>query len=371
MKKLNIVVCALLVLGACDFSFNERKKSEVEHEPQTWETARPLQDIYKNDFLMGNIISPRDLGTVRFAILTRHYNTLTAENQMKPDHIAPAAKPSNTNWEYRFTEADRMVNAAIEAKMKVVGHTLVWHSQTPSWLTEGTKQTVLANMEKYIGDVAGHFKDKLIAWDVVNEAFRDGLTSSDVSGGKWENCLRTESGWYKAIGPEYIEKAFLAARTADPNAKRYYNDYNLNSPTKSQAVYNMVIDINVRHSNLIEGIGMQSHHHLGTDPQTVRDSIQKFASLGVEIAISEMDIMAADGGALNMGQWSDSNSKRQAALYAAMFAVFKAHKSNITRVTFWGLDDGTSWRATNYPTLLDKDYNLKPAFFAVTDPNLF
>ena len=205
---------------------------------------------------------------------------------------------------------------------------------------------------------------KLISWDVVNEAIRDGLTGTEASG-DWKDCLRYDDNpWNKAIGPEYIERAFLAARNADANVKLFYNDYSLNSANKAQAVYNMVNDINQRYPNvkgrpLIDGIGMQSHHQLSTSPSTVEISIELFASLGVDIAISEMDI-EVPGGA-----WNTTLAQEQADQYTAMFAVFKNHASNISRVTFWGLDDAKSWKTGLHATLLNADLSPKPAFYAL------
>jgi len=355
---------------------------EVPAVPETWRDARPLKEVYAHTFdYMGNIVSPSDLSNVRFDILKRHYNTLTAENHMKPDHIAPSAKPSGDTWNYRWTDADKIVNAAIAAEMSVVGHTLIWHSQTPKWLTDGEKETVAENLNKYVTDVATHFKGKLISWDVVNEAMRDGLSESAAV--DWESCLRplAGNGWLK-IGPEYIEQAFLAARAADPDAKLYYNDYNLNDANKARAVYNMVNDINTRYPNvggrpLIDGVGMQSHHRLPTSPQSVKTSINLFASLGVEIAISELDIIAADSlpSPEPKKPWPPLDdakiAQKQAAQYAAMFRIFKENAQAISRVTFWGIDDGTSWRGFVHPTLLDKDYNVKPAFNAVINPDKY
>jgi endo-1,4-beta-xylanase len=289
---------------------------------------------------------------------------------MKPNAIAPSTKDRAYNW----TQADRIVTAAAEAGLALHGHTLIWHNQTPAWLYTGDRETVLANLKKYVTDVTDHFKGKVISWDVVNEAMRDGLNAGNAA--DWKTCLRT-GGW-NTIGPEYIEEAFLAARAADPDAKLFYNDYSLNSfqgNNKQRAVYNMVRDINERHPNvggrpLIDGIGMQSHHHLNTTPESVEESIVLFSSLGVDITISEMDIQAAKSNDNNLENgWDDNAAKLQAQKYAAMFKIFKKHSDKISRVTFWGLDDRTSWRSASYPTLLDKDYNLKPAFYAVANPD--
>ena len=365
----------ILPVLSCDFSFGDKMN---EDNPDTWGDARPLHEIYHGKFLVGNIIRNTDdfTNTTRSGILKRHFNIVTAENDMKPNHLAPGSAPSSVSavWNYSFDTADTIVNKAREAGFAVHGHTLIWHSQSPAWLANGGEPY----LNKFVTDVTDHFKGKLVSWDVVNEAMRDDLNSSDASG-SWKDCLRqNDSLWYKSIGPDYIEKAFLAARAADPDIKLFYNDYNLNNANKAKAVYNMVNDINKKYPNaggrpLIDGIGMQTHHHLKTDPQTVKASIQLFASLGVEIAISEMDIVAADGGSINMslGSWNDNNARLQAVQYAAMFGIFIDYSNYISRVIFWGLDDGTSWRTHNHPTLLDNNYGLKPAFLAVMNPDKF
>ena len=365
-----LILLIIFLLLSCNVGDTDNNGNTVWGD--TWDTAQPLKDIYKKKFLMGNIISPSDLNnnavsTIRFNYLKRHFNTLTAENHMKPDNIAPRTPPDSDDWNYQWTSADNIVAAAEAAKMNVVGHTLIWHSQTPAWLTTGTKEIVENNLNKYVTEVVDHFKGKLISWDVVNEAMRDGLTASDTSDGKWKTCLRPLSGNRWAIVDDYIEKAFLAARAADPDVKLYYNDYNLNDANKARAVYNMVNDINTRHGKIIDGIGMQSHHNKGTDPKTVDTSIKLFASLGVEVAISELDILTTTN--LTAVPWNEDDIKTQAKRYALMFEVFKNNASNISRVTFWGIDDGTSWRKAYFPTLLDENYKLKPAFYAVTNPN--
>jgi endo-1,4-beta-xylanase len=386
-KILYIIVIAGLLFSV--LSCNEPVKEFI---PEPWDTYSPLHEVY-GEFLLGNIVSPSDLGGVRFNILKRHYNIITAENHMKPDQIAPASNPGSVSvvWNYQYYNADRIVNEAEQAGLKVHGHTLIWHSQSPTWLAAGGE----TYLNKFVTDVVTKYKGRILSWDVVNEAFRDGLTASDVAGNNWKNCLRrdnTASGgqengspWNRTIGPEYIEKAFLAARAADPDAQLYYNDYNLNANSgnnKHKAVYNMVNDINTRYPNvegrpLIDGVGMQSHHHLNTTPESVEESIRLFTSLdGVKVGITELDIQAAGQ---SWGEWGDGNAQKQAAKYAAFFRIFKYYSSDITRVTFWGLDDGTSWRGGRrndgnpnaYPTLLDKDYNIKPAFHAVMSPDRY
>ncbi|MDR0289724.1 MAG: endo-1,4-beta-xylanase [Treponema sp.] len=363
-------------------------KPEEEFVPEPWDAYGPLHEIYQDKFLIGNIIrnSGDFANATRSGILKRHYKIVTAENDMKPNYLAPSVDPGSASatWNYRFTTADTIVNRARAEGFAVHAHTLIWYSQSPTWLAEGGEEY----LNKFVTDVVTHFKGRVISWDVVNEAFRDGLTEANAA--DWKSCLRPASNapWNKSIGPEYIEKAFLAARAADPDVKLYYNDYGMNGIGKRLATYNMVKEINEKYPDvggrpLIDGIGMQSHHHLNTDPETVRASIEKFVSLGLEVGITEMDIIAANWPGLGLGAWDENAAQKQAAQYAAMFRVFIDNSRHISRVTFWGLDDGTSWRGgqrdpndggssgSAHPTLLDKDYNIKPAFHAVMYPDRY
>jgi endo-1,4-beta-xylanase len=198
---------------------------------------------------------------------------------------------------------------------------------------------------------------------VLNEAINDNPPNPS----DWRASLR-QSRWYHAIGPEYVELVFLAVREADPEAKLYYNDYNLDNQSKSLAVYNMVKELNEKYPNaggraLIDGIGMQGHYRTHTSPEQVALSLERFISLGVEVSITELDIQAGTNSRLTEKEATD-----QGMIYASLFTVFKDHSANIARVTFWGLDDGTSWRSPSNPTLFDKDLQAKPAFYAVENP---
>jgi len=326
----------------------------------------PLKTIYQDYFLIGNIISPRYMIDEYFEILTTHYNTVTCENDMKPDRLAPRVKGDP----YRWVTADNMVSRMAEYNIKVHGHTLVWHSQTPAWMTTGTPAEVRENMVNYIKAVLGHYKGKVFSWDVVNEALRDGV--SDAS--DWRNCLRTDSGWFIAMGADYIELAFRTAREADPDVLLYYNDYNLNNQRKSDAVRNMVRELNDKYKaegntrNLIDGIGMQAHYGLNTRIDDVRASIEKFAEIGVIVDISELDVETKTGnsGIRKNSVMTDTEARLQAILYAQLFNVFREYKDHITRVTMWGIDDENNWKSYGNPCLFDGDLNPKPAFYAVS-----
>jgi endo-1,4-beta-xylanase len=374
MKKKLLTLTLLPLLFSCDFSFGSGETETLEIEPEAITDITALHSLYTGKFLIGNVISPSETTGSRFTYLKHHFNVLTAENAMKPDQVQ---KIKGT-----FTYPDAMIDAALAAGFKIHGHTLVWHSQSPAWMTTGvSKETAIANMQEHVTTVMNHYKGKIISWDVVNEAI-DLPNSGGWDITDWKSCLRKNTGhvsaadnsaWYGAIGPEFVELAFLAARAADPVAKLYYNDFSLDNQDKARAVYNMVMDINGRHTvggrKLIEGVGMQAHYNIWTDPNNVKKSIELFISAGVEVSISELDIQAVN---LGYGTLSEADALlRQGSLYATLFTIFQDHAANISRVTFWGLDDTHSWRAASKPLLFDGNYKAKPAFYGVENPTQF
>jgi endo-1,4-beta-xylanase len=307
-------------------------------------------------------------------LLTTHFNTVTAENQMKPDNLAPREK----GGQYNFGPADHMVNEILEYGITVHGHTLVWHKQTPAWMTTGTPAQVRENMVNYINTVLAHYKGKVISWDVVNEGIRERINPGDQDL-SWKTQLREDSGWFKALGADYIELAFRAARAADPDIELYFNDYNLDNQRKVQVTVNMIKDINDKYKaegntrNLIDGIGMQAHYATSTSSVNVRNSIQKFKDIGIKIAISELDIEIKSVGSGSFGTGRNSTTTEveqriQAITYAELFNIFKENKDHITRVTMWGMDDEFSWKSLGNPCLWDGELNPKQAFWAVVDP---
>jgi endo-1,4-beta-xylanase len=332
----------------------------------------PIKGAYQNDFLIGNAVSSADLDGVRLQLLKLHNNVVTAENAMKPDQTY------NANKEFDFTTEDALVTKIQAAGLKLHGHVLVWHQQTPTWLTTTTeslpleREAALANLKNHITTVMEHYSNKVISWDVVNEAMNDNPSNPT----NWRGALR-QSPWKAAIGDDYVEQAFLAAREvldAHPtwDIKLYYNDYNEDNQNKAQAIYSMVKEINenfaANHSGklLIDGVGMQAHYNLNTNPDNVKLSLEKFISLGVQVSISELDITAGSNSRL-----TEKEANAQGALYAQMFQIFKAHAAGIERVTFWGLNDATSWRASQNPQLFNSDLQAKPAYYGVIDPAAF
>jgi endo-1,4-beta-xylanase len=331
-----------------------------------------IKDVYKNDFLIGNAISLQDTYGTRLELLKKHHNVVTFGNEMKPESL------QRTKGSFSFSIADRMVENVLKEGLKIHGHTLVWHSQSPQWMNQSAKDVYLSreealeNLRTHIKTVMEHFGDKVISWDVVNEAMNDNPSNPE----DWRKALR-QSPWYHAIGDDYVEQAFLAAREvldAHPewDIKLYYNDYNLDNQNKSRAVYSMVKELNEKYQKsnpgklLIDGVGMQAHYSLNTNPANVELSLERFISLGVEVSITELDIMAGTNNEL-----TEKQAIQQGHLYAELFSIFKKHSDNIVRVTFWGMDDGTSWRSSMTPTLFDRNLQAKPAYYGVIDPETF
>jgi endo-1,4-beta-xylanase len=331
---------------------------------------KPIKDVYKDYFLIGTAVSMRNLTGNRFELFKMHFNAATAENAMKPSALQPM------KGKFSFAGADMIVNKVLAEGMKMHGHTLVWHQQTPAWMntTEGGKplgrEEALENLRTHIKTVIEYYGNKLISWDVVNEAMSDNPTDPQ----DWKASLR-KTPWLAAIGDDYVEQAFLAAREvldahSDWDIRLYYNDYSMDNQNKALAVYNMVkeIDDNYQKTHpgklLIDGIGMQEHDNLSTDPANVEKSLERFISLGVKISISEFDLqMTIDG------KYVKGAENAQATLYARLFNIFKAHAANIQRVTFWGMDDGTSWTGESSPLPFDGRLKAKPAYYGVTEPD--
>ncbi len=329
----------------------------------------PIKTKYQDDFLIGNAISATDLEGTRLELLKMHHNVVTAENAMKPD--ATQAVQGTFTW------ADSLVDKAISEGLQVHGHVLVWHQQTPAWMTtsNGTplsREDALDNMKTHIRTVMEHYGDKVISWDVVNEAMNDNPPNPT----DWQASLRT-SPWKTAIGDDYVEQAFLAARevlNAHPewDIKLYYNDYNDDNQSKATAIYNMVKAINDKYAltnpgqKLIDGVGMQAHYNINTKPDNVKASLERFISLGVEVSVTELDVTAGSGGTI-----TEQQAIAQGYLYAKLFQIYKEHAANIARVTFWGLNDATSWRNDQPPLPFDNNLQAKPAYYGVIDPAKF
>jgi len=279
----------------------------------------------------GAAITSSKLGdTVYTTIANREFNMITAENEMKMDATEP-----NQN-QFNFTNADRIFNWAVQNGKQVRGHTLAWHSQQPQWM-QNMSGTALRNaMINHINGVMAHYKGRIYAWDVVNEAFADGS-----SGGRRDSNLQR-------TGNDWIEVAFRTARAADPAAKLCYNDYNIEdwNAAKTQGVYRMVQDFKNR-GVPIDCVGFQAHFGSGGMPSSFPTTLSNFAALGVDVQITELDIAQA-------------GANQYANVVRACLNVARC-----TGITVWGVRDCDSWRSGENPMLFDCSGNKKPAYNSV------
>lgn len=350
-----------------DVSFESADSDQIEIERD----LTPIQNVYEDYFLIGNAVSADEMEGARNELLTMHHNLATAENAMKPEYAY------NDEGEFDFSAADALVDQVLSDDLQMHGHVLVWHQQSRDLLhsdEDGNpleREEALDNLRTHVQTVVEHYGEQVISWDVVNEAMGNNPPNPE----DWQSSLR-ESGWYRAIGPDYIEEAFLAAQeVVDENEwdiKFYYNDYNDDNRNKADAIYHMVEEINERYAEdnngelLIDGVGMQGHYNLSTNPENVRRSLENFIELGVEVGVTELDITAGSEGTL-----TEDEAIMQGLLYAELFQLYKEHAEHISRVTFWGLNDGSSWRSDQNPLLFDRNLQAKPAYYAVVDPETF
>jgi endo-1,4-beta-xylanase len=280
--------------------------------------------------------------------LRREFNMVVAENAFKMD----ALRPSQTT--FNFTDADALMAFAEQNGMPVRGHTLVWHAQLPGWLTGGnfTRDQTIAIMRTHIQTVMGRYRGRIVHWDVVNEAVADGTGQ-----------LRTDSFWHQRIGPDYIALAFQFAKEADPTAVLYYNDYEAEGlGQKSDAVFNLVSSL--RNQGVpVEGVGWQMHkiNPFRIQSQHVQNA-QRLAALGVEIAITEMDV--------RISLPTDATELQQQALAYGDAVRFCLEQPNCTALVLWGFTDKYTWVPGVFPgfgdpLIYNASYQAKPAYTAL------
>lgn len=232
-----------------------------------------------------------------------------------------------------------------------------------------SSKVALKRLEKHIKTVVGRYKGRIIGWDVFNESIIDG-------GDGLTEGLRTFS-WYKVVGPEVLTKAFKWAHQADPKAKLYYNDYNIEQgavQNKGKHASSMLLLKRlIKEGAPITGVGIQGHWHLDTNLADVEKAIENYASLGLKVSITELDVTATgdNSGAFGVNQGDRKipaeNYVKQAEVYKKLFDIFMRHSDVIERVTFWGLGDTRSWRRGQDALLFDGQLNPKPAYKAVIE----
>ncbi len=386
-----------------------------------------LKDAYKDHFFVGVAINRtiamnalvradnvnRDMEQVDkdIALVKEQFNQISPENDLKWALIHPREGADG----YEFGPADAYVNFGVSNHMYIVGHTLVWHGQTPRWVFQGTnspsgttslsssspavanapgtngfggrrpgrgfgggfgafnlngphasREELLQRMHDHIFTVVGRYRGKIKVWDVVNEALADGGA----------NLLRT-SPWEQIIGPDFIAKAFEYAHEADPDAILRYNDYALENPGKRQKLVALIKSLQAQHVPVM-AIGSQTHVSVTSPSFEEEDKVlADLETLGLPIHITEFDVNSAQGGqrsssgdvAANAatsqgGLVSDADAKLANA-YAGLFRAFIKHQKSVKVVTLWGVNDAVSWRAQGRPLLFDGNDRPKPAFDAV------
>ena len=344
------------------------------------QTAPTLKGAYEGIFRIGAAVNPaqfEERDPRGNPIIAAQFNTISPENSLKwgPVHPRPG--------EYNFDPADHYVAFGEKYKMFIVGHCLVWHSQTPQWVFQDdkgqplTREALLDRMHDHIRTVVGRYKGRIGGWDVVNEALNE------------DGTLR-QSPWYRIIGEDYLLKAFQFAHEADPQAELYYNDYSAENEAKRNGAVQLVRKLKAAGAP-VAAVGLQGHDRM--DWPTAKqqaDTIEAFAALGVKVNISELDVdvlprtqrqntadvsATATANAASNPYTAGLPEEMQQALakrYGELFKVFVQHRKDITRVTFWGVTDGDSWLSnfptrgrTNYPLLFDRQGKPKPAFDAV------
>ncbi len=387
--------------------------------PARSEDRPALKDAFKNHFQVGTAVNrPIVTGTAGFrrtqeqvnqdvALVKQQFNQIVPENDLKWALIHPREGGDG----YDFGPADAFVNFGLSNKMYLVGHTLVWHAQTPHWVFAGTnpppsvtdagtgpvadtnrfgtnrvgrgrfggfggsfgrytgprasREELLQRMREHIHTVVGRYKGKVKVWDVVNEAIADGGT----------NILRN-SLWLEIIGPDFIAKAFEYAHEADPDAILRYNDYGLENPAKRHKLIALVKSLQEQKVP-VHAIGSQAHLNVSTSFATMDQALTELETLGLPIHITELDVNSAQAGqrstsgdtasnaATTQGGLVDDANRRLADAYAGLFRAFLKHDKSVRVVTFWGANDANSWRANGKPLLFDGNSQPKPAFDAV------
>jgi len=336
-----------------------------------------LKEAFRKDFLIGTAmnawqIEGKDTAAVR--IIKQQFNAVTPENCMKAEIIQPG-------WDkYNFDLADKLVAFAKKNNIKINAHNLIWHSQLPAFMHHmQSADSVRQYFVNHITKVASRYDGKVYSWDVVNEALNeDGTLRKDI--------------FLDKLGDDYIVEAFRLAQKASPHSQLYYNDYNIEQPKKRAGAIALIKKIQAAGVR-IDGVGIQGHWKSGAVPmKDIEESIKEFSALGIKVMFTELDlsvlpnpwdkttadVSATAQGSKKMNPYTDGlpDSAQQLLTksYADLFRLFMKYKKDISRVTFWGVNDGESWLngfpirgRTNYPLLFDRNFKPKPAFYSVIE----
>ena len=333
------------------------------------DSSGTLKDAYKDCFMIGVALNQRQFteqDANGAALVKRQFNSISPENVMKWERIHPRRGPDG----YDFVAADSYVEFGEKNGMFIVGHTLIWHSQTPRWVFQGeggsaiTRDALLERMRDHIHTVVGRYKGRIKVWDVVNEALNE------------DGSLR-QTQWHRIIGEDYIEKAFEYAHEADPDAELRYNDFSIENEPKRKGAIALVKKLQAQKVP-IGGLGSQTHANLTQPSAEMLDAaLTEFAELGIPISITELDVDSSMRGQRNQSAEVSQNAQaggeglvdaanqKLADQYGSLFRVFLKHRKNIQLVTFWGVTDRDSWRRSGNPLLFDREGEPKKCFETV------
>lgn len=334
-----------------------------------------LKETFKRDFFIGTALNPPQIEEKipgAAVLIPQHFNAITPENIMKAEVIHP-------EWNtYNFEMPDKLVAYAKKHNMVVNGHTLIWHSQLPPFIRRvKDADSVRLFFNDHINTITRRYDGQIYSWDVVNEALN-------------EDGTMRKSIFLEKLGDDFVVEAFRLAEKAAPNTKLYYNDYNIEQPRKRAGAIDLIKKVQnagVR----IDGVGIQGHWHIDHLPlKEIEKTIQEFSALGIDVMFTELDISVLpnprDVVGADVNQRAlyeaklnpykdglpDSVQTKLAKSYEVLFRLFLKYKDKISRVTFWGVDDGHTWLngfpvrgRTNHPLLFDREYKPKPAFYNV------
>jgi len=366
MNKRNLFLLLLVVCLMTACSSSKKTASSSSGEPT-------LKEAYKNDFMIGAALNAEQIEEKEpnaAALVPQQFNAVTPENIMKAEIIHP-------EWgRYNFDLSDKIAEYGKKHNIKVNGHTLIWHSQLPAYARNiKDVDSFKTFFNNHITTIASRYNDKIYSWDVVNEALEE------------DGSMR-KSVFLNKLGENFVTEAFRLAQKAAPNTELYYNDYNIEQPKKRAGAIMLIKKIQAAGVR-IDGVGIQGHWHVGRVPfKEIEESILDYSALGMKVMFTELDIevlprnfqgadvsqRVASNPELNpyVNGLPDSVQHQLSLDYENLFKLFLKHKDKITRVTFWGVNDGQSWLngwpvrgRTNYPLLFDRQYKPKPAYYKV------
>lgn len=317
-----------------------------------------MREKYAPYFRIGTAINPFDLDDPKKAeLIGKHFNSITCANAMKYGSL------TREPGQYRFDWADRIVDFAKEHDIAIHGHTFVWHNQTPDYIFENaTADSLLETLRQHVITFRDHFGE-LETFDAVNEAIED----------KSESYLR-DTKWLRTIGEDYLAKVFRVIHEEMPSTRLFYNDYNESFPEKRVKIMKLLKSL-IDDGAPISGMGMQSHLRIyWPEFDEIKRSIEDYASLGLKIRISELDVSMYHGEQDAQLVPDKELLKKQADYYDQLFKIYRSYSDHIEAVTFWGFADSDSWLNNfpvrgrkDYPLLFDDNSELKESYYRIMD----